>query len=394
MPTFDHERLTRNFFRRVNSPALFQRFFDDFGVWEDMAATIESKNDEIYATWEDLECEGRDEIQEALCRINDIGREKGRFTLLERAKDCDVEDYEDLTLQKLAMILYLDHRDAFDEAYDFFVLEKTENLHTPLGDRPVRCKPPNIRIGQFKEELQKALRRETEGPQLRVEVVDHHPDKWMATIPHQHYVRPDHEFDDHGEIVTRDRRPVYEMVLIYYPDTGVLKLKAGRGRKKVQRVAAVFAEYVLQQDPAFFSPCDLINFEPLQDDGLKLAPEPGDYFEWAKAVQVRYSKCAEPGTEYHVHLRDVRPGHAGVLDTLEKDGVDPASVDIKSLSLCFKFPNKKRDTRTVELTRPNRVSLDETERDRHIEEVLVRWGLLDHEAKVKLARAGQSRRAV
>ena len=161
MPIVDHERLTRSFFRGVNSPRLFKMFFEQFGVWEDMDATLESSNDEIYAAWEDLECDDRDEIKEDLCRINDIGREKGRFTLLQWAEQCGVEDYADLTVQKLAMVLYLDHRAAFDQAYGFFMLEKTDNLHTLLGYPPVPCNPSPSRIERFREELRKALRKET-----------------------------------------------------------------------------------------------------------------------------------------------------------------------------------------------------------------------------------------
>ncbi len=36
MPIADHERLTSTFFRGVNSPLLFRRFFDGFRVWSAM----------------------------------------------------------------------------------------------------------------------------------------------------------------------------------------------------------------------------------------------------------------------------------------------------------------------------------------------------------------------
>ena len=52
MAITDHERLTRHFFRRVNSPELFKRFFEHFGVWDAMKLTVEARNDEIHAAWE------------------------------------------------------------------------------------------------------------------------------------------------------------------------------------------------------------------------------------------------------------------------------------------------------------------------------------------------------
>lgn len=401
MAITDHERLTRHFFRRVNSVELFKRFFEHFGVWDAMKLTAEARNDEVHAAWESLynpdpadaddgeaiSDDRREEIREALCRVNDIGRDKARYILYERAGVCGVPNYGDLTVQKLAMVLYLDHRTSFDQAYDFYMIEKTDNLHTLLGDDAAECKPAAWEVDAFKEALRKALKKEKVGPKLKVEIEDRHPDKWMATIPHQHYVKPDHEFGDDGEIVTRDRRPVYEMVLIYYSKSGLLKLKAGRGKKKVERVAAAFAEHILGEDSSFFEACEIVKFGPLKDPTFSFATRPGDHFISATPVQIRYRKKADRGTEYLVHLKEQRDGHPGVLHTVANNGSKLSEIDILSVSICFKFSKKKRDRRTVELTWPTRVPLDETDRDRHLEDVLVRWKLVDHDAKKRLEAA-------
>lgn len=383
----DHERLTRTFFRRVNSPALFRRFFQAFGVWERMALDEKAGADRIHAAWCVLECPNRAAIEEGLCRINDISCEKGRFTLHFRAEDCGVDDYRDLSLPKLAMILYLEHRAVFDEAYDFFMLEKAENLHTLLGRHPVPCEPTPERLDQFKTELVKALRRDAHGPQLLVEVAPPHPEKWMALIPHETYVRPDHEFNGENEIETRERRPVFEMVLIYYPESGVLKLKAGRGKRKLEQVATLFATEVLGQRSDFFQVCQVVSFEPLHKPEC-FAREPGDRFERAVPTQIKYIKVAEPAFDRTIHCRDLGSGRASILLALAGDGVDLSEIEILSLSIWFKFPRSNRDTKTVELTIPNRVTLDETDRDRYIESVLARWGFINYAAKDRLARAG------
>ncbi|PIQ83237.1 MAG: hypothetical protein COV75_08495 [Candidatus Omnitrophica bacterium CG11_big_fil_rev_8_21_14_0_20_63_9] len=384
----DHERLTRLFFRRVNSCELFRLFFEEFGVWETMGLDANATADTIYAAWDKLQCPKRNEIKEALCRINDIAHEKGRFTLQRRAQNCGVEDYEDLTLQKLAMTLYLDHRQVFDEAYGFFVLEKTENLHILLGRKPVACTPTASQIDAFRQKLITTLRPEGEGPKLRVEVEARHADKWMASIPYQTFVKPDHEFDDRSEIITRDRRPIYEMILIFYPATGLLKLKVGRGRQKAIQVASVFATQILGQDADFFQICEVVSFEPLQNPRFAFQREPGDHFEWALPMLIRFTKSSADGVDYQIHCKDLVNGAAGVLGRLQADGISLTEIDIQALNICFKFPKNRRDTRMVELGRPGRISLDETDRDRYIESVLTRWGFINHAAKKQLARAG------
>ena len=395
MPISDHERLTRQFFRSVNSVALLRRFFQGHGVWERLGITEGARNDDAFTAWEAYTGPERAKVHDELCRINDIARERGRFTLQGRARECGVEDLEKLTLPKLALTLYLDHRAVFDAAYDFYALEKTDNLHALVGDDPVPCAPTAEQIERFKERLRATLHGETEGQRLRVEVEARHPDKWMAAIPHQTYVRPDHEFDDDSdEIVTRDRRPVYEMILIYYPRTGVLKLRAGRGRKKVESVASIFATEVLGRGPLFFRVCDIVNFEPLYDPGFSFVREPGDVHQWAVPTQIGYRRRARSGYHYHLICREVYEGSPGVLGALRQDGVSLSEIEIDSLSVCFKFPKHNRDTRTVDLGMPNRVSLDETERDRYIEGVLSRLRLIDHEARDRLDGADGLRQAV
>jgi len=386
----DHERLTRSFFRGVNSTALFRRFFDAYGVSAAMGLDEKAGPNQIHEAWEKLACPNREEIEESLCQINDIGREKGRFALQERAMLCGVEGYEDLTLEKLAIVLFLDHRDVFDAAYEFHTLEKAENLHTLIGRHPVPCEPTSASIEKFKDELGKALRNEAHGSHLLVEPARRHAEKWMAAIPHQTFVKPDHEFDerDGEKIVTRDRRPVYEMVLIYYPGKGVLKLKAGRGRKKVERAAACFATEILGQTPAFFQICNVVNFAPLQEPHFSFAPGPKDHFESVRPTRIRFHKHAHPGVEYEVHCKERYDRATNVLEQLVADGINLSEIEIQGLNLCFQFPEGSRDTRTVELGVPNRSSLDETERDRHIERALARRGIIDYAARDRLARAG------
>jgi hypothetical protein len=79
------------------------------------------------------------------------------------------------------------------------------------------------------------------------------------------------------------------------------------------------------------------------------------------------------------------------LARLQADGISLTEIDIQAMNICFKFPKNKRDTRMVELGRPGRISLDETDRDRYIESVLTRWGFINHAAKKQLARAGIAR---
>jgi len=389
MRIVDHERLTSGFFRDVNSGTLFERFFQSFGVWGAMGLDVEADGGEIYKAWTKLVCDNRDEIEEALKQVNDLARDKAQFAVRYCASRCGIPDFKDLTLAKLAMMLFLDHRSAFKSTYAFHTIEKTENLHTLIGLRPVACDPSPEQVERFKAELIETLRgddRRADGPRLLVEVAPRHEKKWMAAVPHQTYAKADHEFVDDDKIKSRDRRPVHEMVLIYYPDKGVLKVKAGRGRKKAEQVASCFATEILGQPASFFIACEFVNFAPLLEPFFSFAPEPEDRFLWVRPTQIQYRRKTHPDFSYTIHCTDRRPDAPSVLDQLEEDGLSLSEIEIDGLSLSFGFPGGTRDTRTVELT-PSSSSLDETERDTHIEHALARWGFIDHAAKEYAARA-------
>jgi len=393
MPIGDHKRLTRSFFRGVNSTPLIRRLFESFGVWAEMGLGDDAEPVEVFDAWEDLRCANRADVEEALSQINDLAGEKARFALQMRALECGVGGYEDLSLEKLSMTLFLDHRDEFDAAYEFHKIEKTESLHTLIGESPVSCVPTEASLERFRVALSAALRREANGPQLLVEVARPHHEKWMAVIPQETFVKPDHEFspEDADKIITRDRHPIYEMILIYYPGKRVLKLKVGRGRTKIELVASCFATEILGQLPGFFRVHDVVSFEPLLRPGFSFDPGPKDHYLWVRPTQIKFVRRAHPGIEYILRCEERFDNKLSVLDQLTADNIALSEIEIRRMSLCFQFPEGSRDTRTVEIGVPNISSLDETERDRYIERVLMRLGFIDYAGNKHLAGANPPR---
>ncbi len=379
MPIADHQNLTRHFFRGVNSTPLFRRFFEAFGVWTTMALGDDAGPGEIATAWDELKCPNREAIEESLQRVNDLSHPKARFAVLYRAKECNVPDYLELTPEKRAMTLFLDHRRDFDVTYEFHSIEKTENLHILMGGQPVPCAPTLDQVEALRCALKSVLYEDAMGDRLLIEPAPPHSKKWMAAIPHQTHAKADHEFKDDGSIGTRDRRPVLEMVLIYYPEKRVLKLKVGgRSLRRVEDVASCFAVHALGQRAGFFQVREIVRFAPILDPAFSFPRLPEHHFVWAKPTMIEYQRRGRPGVDYTVHCRDVNERSAGALELLAKDGIGLSEIVVTKLGICFKFPGGVRETRTVELSTPNRTSLGDAERDRHIERALIDWRLIDY----------------
>jgi hypothetical protein len=381
----DHKRLTAGFFRSVNSTELFKQFFTQFNAWETLKLNDKSKNDDIHDAWIILEHAKRGEMDEALCCMNDISREEGRDYLYAAAEGAKISEYRDLTLPKLAMTLWLGHRRNFAQIYDQFVIEKVDHLKVLLGRTATECPVDGLSLAGFKEKLRGILRKGGEGPRLIIEAGPHPEGKWVLVVPHEHFVKPDHVFKTENEIATKDRRPVYELVIIYHYGQGLLKLKiGGRGTRKAQAVADAFATEVLGKRPGHFQVAEIVSFEPLFRPGFDFPRRPSDPFDWARPVEIRFKRLSDSTFTHTIHCNNTMGGKQDVLGQIKDMGLSPKDIKVESLSVQFQFPGggqKKR--RTVELAPPYRYTLDETARDRQLEEALIRWGFIDVTAKDK-----------
>lgn len=390
MTLVDHEPLTRGFFRGVNSTPLCRRFFDSFGVWEGMGLNDESRPDQIYAAWSKLDRGTHPELDQAIRRVNDLGREKARWAMIYRARDLGVADWDALTPQKLSITLFIEHRSAFEEIYSHYTIEKTERLDILIGRFPVRCEPSTEVLDRFKKELAGVLKRSAHGDRLQIDPGAPHPKKWMVAVPHETQPRTHLEFDENDEITQKDSRPIYEMVLIYYHGNGVLKVKAGRGKRKSHDVAACFATHVLGQDPLHFRHCDVVDFNALRDPDFSFTPAPEDHFKWVRPTRVKFRKRATAEASWDVQYKDDAAGGMSVLEYLATQGIALREIDVESMTLRFMFKRSDRDFRDVTLTAPDDCTLDDTPVDRFVERTLVRWRLLDPHAKERLSRVGPS----
>jgi len=370
----DHERLTGQFFRRINSLELFKRFFEGLHLWEELELNEDSGNEEIFQAWQKLTAPQKVRADEDLHCINDIAREKGRYWLMAMAETAGIENYRDMTLPHLAMLLYLHDQFYFRQAYELFIIDKNERLKVFKGSSIPPFNPLAIDLDGFKRELRELLYKEAEGKQMRFEPY-HRPEekKWMLVIPREHYMKDFHEFDESGNIISRERRPLVETIIIYYYDKGILKLKAGRG-KRASQVSGLFAQHILNiADERHFIHNDVVNLDPLKDKNFNFPLDINDDVLEVKLVGATYSLANDPDTSVRIKNKNT-----GVLDIIREL---PEDIELTTAQIKFQFSWSKKSAKTAELSVPNHTNLDETGKDSHVEKILERWGLID--ARIK-----------
>ncbi len=389
----DHKRLTAAFFRGVNSPDLFKRFFDKYKAWDLLKLKDTPKNEAIFSAWIDLIHTSKKEMEEHLLSMNDISGDDGRDYLVDVAEAVNL-DYRPLTTHKLALTLFLDHFVQFKTAYDRYIVEKVENLKIFIGRENVPCDPTPTRLTRFKEKLRSAFHHLDSGPKLKVESVSNKDNKWVFVIPHETFPKPDPVFQNGETIGTQIRRPVYELVIVYYADQAVLKIRVGRGKKKAEVVASIFAEEILEKRADHFQVANIVNLAPLFKPGFDFPKRNDDQFEYACLVELKFSPKGNRAFRQMMHCSDTNNGKQNVLDQLHEQGLSLQNIDVHEIGILFQYPGGKKKRRTVYLKPPNKCTLDETPRDRYLETVLIRWGLIDVEARNRIAAVQAIEQAV
>lgn len=379
-----HKPLNAGFFRGVNSPELFKAFFNNYSAWDALKLGEQPTYEEIHQAWTALEHPQKRRMEEALSQINDIGREDGQELLLTYAEEAKVPNFRELTPQKLAMTLRLYYKSHFAKAYDYYNLEHVDNLKVMLGAEPAPCEPTEANKDSFKEKLRAALKKAAHGKDLKLEEGPHPEGKWVLVVPHEEYAKPDYEFDKttpgpDPEIKTRDRRPVHELVLIYSPGDGVIKLKTGKGAKKAEIVASLFATELIHKPASHFRDADVIRFDPILRPGFKIAKLPGDRFEWATVKFIDYRLKSDTSVHRTSQIDNTDSGRRSALE----DVSEPMSnLLVQKLGIEFRFPgNGKKARFTAMLSCSGRMNLDTTERGRYVDSVLTREGFINVNAR-------------
>jgi len=364
----EHERLTRKFYRNVGSMELLKAFYEKFEAWKIFDVDDETNTEELFEQWEKINISNKGEITEELKKVNDIGRERGRYWLSQMAEHEKIENHKEMSLPRLALTLYISNSKTFNKAYELFIIEKKENLRIFKGvSIPPFEEPSELQLNHLKNSFKEVLYKNSFGKRLRLEkYYRDDQDKWLLVVPHEHYMKPDTEFDQKENLVSKERRPVVEILIIYYPAKGILKVKAGRG-KKPEKAASLFAIHILNMDNDHFINTSIIRFAPLYDPQFSFPLDIKDGIEWVSLIELTFISGE---TQY-----TIRNDNKDVRDILSEHGL--SDIEITKAKFLFKFPGGKRSKKTAEISIPNQTNLDETDRDKLIEDFLIRWGFID-----------------
>lgn len=300
-------------------------------------------------------------------RVNDIALDGA--AILSRACRKYGLEMNGLAPEGMAMSLFLDHRDAFDFAWSRYLLYGSASrlsVHPmPLG--PIRI--TTVQVSLLEEGVKAYFANQAKGEQCIVRQFED-DGQTVILIKHGTYVHTI-PFWKGDEVRVTSLRPALEDVLVYEPDAGVLRVKAGlsKDREEYLRLFALcvggderLADAAVQGE--------VFSLEPIQNGSFDFSGE---------------------GPITKVRLRRVRMIIYGVTDlvadfrspdvlrSFERDipgfGVSSGLVTMARLCFHVHYPDERPTTVTFTIEPPATTDLAER---RHADEIfryLTRQGI-------------------
>jgi hypothetical protein len=182
------------------NPDAFERFFDEPHAAPHKAAAFEN-----------------------LHRINDLADPNINFLI--RAYERFHIPFVTAVLEQLSMRLYLDHRDAFESAWNHYVLFHTSGTLSGHRFPPAITRVGPAEVEAFTRSAQDFFTVQAKGRGIRVRQSESE-EGHILLIHHGTYLHTLSNWVDE-EIAFTELRPVKEDILLYDPDRGVLYIRAG-----------------------------------------------------------------------------------------------------------------------------------------------------------------------
>jgi len=174
-------------------------------------------------------------ILEDFTHINDLG-EKMMNILVKAVDRFGIKTTGEETKQDLAMHLFMDHRDAFDYAYDFYCLfnasSKTSYHNLPHCDFVIT----RGKMDRFKQRIIEFYSRLKKGHECIVRYYDE-ADQAVIVVIHGSYRRSVSTWQK-GDLDTIFFRPAKEDILQFDKKLSVLSIKAPYRKDKINYINA------------------------------------------------------------------------------------------------------------------------------------------------------------
>ncbi len=383
---------TKDFFRQIPN-ALLARYFHDRDLFTDLdfSAMKETKPDELFSAWLDLDEKQRNPMDAVFHEIFNLSCEKGFKAIIDEArwqlrdKPEEITPFVD-TLSELpnhyhrTMVTFLDHSDFWKGATRFYHADTLSywRKRKHLGHKAAAVDDASI---QQLSDLIRDYFHHTEGRgnNCEVEPLRRGELDYFFAYP-EDYSKQSPEWVD-GEFDNRPHNPAFEVVFVYSQKEGSLDLNFRGSYKAINPLQGMFATAILKLEKIPPDPKDerVYDLNPLRQKGFDFVFDVGSGIKNVALKKLRLSSRVKKGDRITLEA-DASNNPDAVYDLLEKIGKSTPLhlynvTQVELTATIVIDADKPAKPVTIRITHPNSCSLKYDEHNLKLRDMLEASGI-------------------
>ncbi|RKY10305.1 MAG: hypothetical protein DRP56_01410 [Planctomycetota bacterium] len=243
-------------FLRQTPNLILKEYFHSRGLLKniDFDTLKKTETDPIMASWLDLENKDYSEIEFDFRRINQLCTIKGIILLYELLRSYkkitgDEDPFEGMeNPYEKAFWVFNNHLELLKIANDYDYMDSVHSwtrYGLEPGKKPLTTKQAtNKLMGALSEHFKKmgcGRRYRATPPYTR-----QNPERYCYITYVEGHANTVEVLDDHNQIQLTAVRPAFEIIFVYYPDTGLFETNAKGKKDDVRAIQTIFGETILE----------------------------------------------------------------------------------------------------------------------------------------------------
>jgi hypothetical protein len=350
----------------------------------------ETDIDSIYAAMENLADKERNSIEADFRQINEMACEAGVRVLIEEAQSSFHNLQISGTLGAMknyyerAFWVFLNHKKVFGIACDLAYMDNLGSWRSHkvgAGLTPAVTEEDKENLAN---EVSKFYQKQGRGKHCYVDnYLRQQPERHCYFVYPEDYATTDIGYDDEGRFLHWLRRPAFEVIFVYRPESGVLEVSAKGKKSEIEELQEIFCKTILGLDGLPNLESQHFDLSKLTDKNLKFVTEPMDGIEKVTITMLRLDL---PGIGNRRITFESSPSASGqpiytLIETaLNKANISLDNAIITRAKIQIKFvarDGKKGKTLTFEISNTDRHTLKEDPLDQIAKKYLAKWGFVN-----------------
>ncbi|MDD5050957.1 MAG: hypothetical protein PHV93_04465 [Candidatus Pacebacteria bacterium] len=349
----------------------------------------ETEINPIFEAMDKLDIKEQNKIEADFRRINEMAFEKGILILIEEAGS--VFHNVDLlpTFEPMknhyekAFWVFLNNRKVFDIASDLAYMEslgswRSRKVGAGLVPAVEEKDKQNLADG-----VSEFYKKQGRGKRCHVDnYLRQQPERHCYFVYPEDYATTELGFDDEDKFYHRLRKPAFELVFIYRPESGILEVSAKGGKKDIERLQEIFCKAILGLDELPSLEKRPFDLSKLKDKTLQFVTEPTDCIEKVTVTMLRLDLPGIGNRRITLEAspsNEEQPVYALIEKALNKSHIPLEKALITRAKIQINFAardGKKGKSLTFEISHPDRCTLKDDPIHQIAKKYLERWGFV------------------